>query len=97
MLKCCDALRLPILTDFSVLLTSNLSGIVEPLPHVEMPVSHSEMPKQASQAKRCAAYAGSGEIDTSNESAPSQQIALASPSFASSASRISKQFKQKHC
>jgi hypothetical protein len=38
-----------------------------------------------------------GEIDTSNESAPSQQIVLASPSFASSASRISKQFKQKHC
>jgi hypothetical protein len=55
------------------------------------------MPKQASQAKRCAAYAGRGEIDTSNESAPSQQIVLASPSFASSSSKSSKQFKQKHC
>jgi hypothetical protein len=55
------------------------------------------MPKQASQAKRCAAYAGSGEIDTSNESAPSQQIALASPSFASSSSKSSSMFKQKHC
>jgi hypothetical protein len=38
-----------------------------------------------------------GEIDTSSESAPSQQIALASPSFASKQCRISKQFKQKHC
>jgi hypothetical protein len=55
------------------------------------------MPKQASQAKRCAAYAGRGEFDTSSESTPSQQIALLSPSFASSASRISSMFKQKHC
>jgi hypothetical protein len=41
-----------------------------------------------------AAITGRGEIDTSSESEPSQRIALASPSFASLASRISKQFKQ---
>jgi len=55
------------------------------------------MPKQASQAKRCAAMLGRGEIDTSSESAPSQQIALPCPSFASSASRFCMPFKQKHC
>jgi hypothetical protein len=76
---------------------SNLLGIVEPLPHVEMPVSHSEMPKHAAKPSAALRMLGRGEIDTSNESAPSQQIALASPSFASSSSKSSKQFKQKHC
>jgi hypothetical protein len=44
-----------------------------------------------------AAIAGSGAIETSSESAASQQLALPAPSFASSASKSSEQFKQKHC
>jgi hypothetical protein len=55
------------------------------------------MPKHAAKPSVAMRMQGRGEFDTSNESAPSQQIALLSPSFASSASRISKQFKQKHC
>jgi hypothetical protein len=55
------------------------------------------MPKPAKPSDALLRLLGRGEIDTSNESAPSQQIALASPSFASSASRFCMPFKQKHC
>jgi hypothetical protein len=55
------------------------------------------MPKHAAKPSAALRMLGRGEIDTSNESAPSQQIALLSPSFASSSSKSSKQFKQKHC
>jgi hypothetical protein len=55
------------------------------------------MPKPAKPSDALLRLLGRGEFDTSSESAPSQQIALLSPSFASSQCRISKQFKQKHC
>jgi hypothetical protein len=53
------------------------------------------MPKPAKPSDALLRLLGRGEIDTSNESAPSQQIALASPSFASSECTISSVFKQK--
>jgi len=49
------------------------------------------MPKHAAKPSAAMRMQGRGEIDTSSESAPSQQIALLSPSFASSQCRISKQ------
>jgi hypothetical protein len=55
------------------------------------------MPKPAKPSDALLRLLGRGEIDTSSESAPSQQIALASPSFASSSSKSSSMFKQKHC
>jgi len=54
-------------------------------------VSHSEMPKPAKPSDAAMRMQGRGEIDTSSESAPSQQPVLLSPSFASSQCRISKQ------
>jgi len=55
------------------------------------------MPKPAKPSDALLRLLGRGEIDASSESAPSQCIALLSPSFASSQCKISSMFKQKHC
>jgi len=52
------------------------------------------MPKPAKPSDAAMRMQGRGEIDTSSESEPSQRIALASPSFASLASRISKRLNK---